>query len=87
MDEANLRHERCAKEALCMCISEGRKPKSIALTTVEELQMQAKGERDGGLNPHSRRWRKYVTALMAHVNNEWHNCNPILSRFISPINR
>jgi hypothetical protein len=70
-----------------MRTSERRKPKSIALAITEELQVQAKGEGDEGLNPCSRRWRKYVTALMVHVNNEGHDCNPILSRYVSPINR
>jgi hypothetical protein len=70
MDQANDQPGRCAKEASRMRISERRKPKSIPSATVEELWVQAKEEGDEGLNPHNQRWRKYVTALMALVNNE-----------------
>jgi hypothetical protein len=75
------------KRSFAHATSERRKPKSIASATMEELRVQPKGEGDEGLNPRSRRWRKYVIALMALVNNEGHDCNPILIRFVSLINR
>jgi hypothetical protein len=60
---------------------------SITSAIMDELRVQAKGEGDECLNPHSRRWRKHVSAPVAFVNNEGHDCNPVLSQFVSPINR
>lgn len=83
MDEANLQTERRV-EKLRTCVRvKGCQPKLIASATIERLRVQAKGEGDEGLNLCSRRWRKYTTALMTFVNIEWHNCNPVLGRFVS----